>query len=157
MAFFMRILFVCLGNICRSPMAHGLMRHKVAGLDNIHNDSAGTSSWHESEPPDPRAIKTLKDFGIDISDLRSRPVIEDDFKRFDIIYAMDESNLENLLKMKSKYQIEGGAQIKLILSELDSHELTSVPDPYFGGDQGFYLVHDLLDRTTDNILQSILK
>ena len=137
-------------------MAHGLMRDKISGIENIKIDSAGTSSWHEGEPPDLRVISTLKEFGVDISDLRSRPVIEDDFRQFDIIYAMDESNFENLLKMKSEYQIESGAQIKLILSEINDLEYTSVPDPYFGGDHGFYLVYDLLNRATDKILQTIL-
>ena len=135
----MKILMVCLGNICRSPVAEGVMKSKAEehGLS-ITVDSAGTSGWHNGELPDNRSMANAKENGIDISDQRSRRVSLSDFEEFDLLYAMDESNYNNLLNMSpEKYH----HKVKMILNEIHPGENMSVPDPYYGND-GFQLVFD---------------
>lgn len=144
----MKILMVCLGNICRSPVAEGVMKAKAEkhGL-NIEVDSAGTSGWHNGEKPDGRSMANAHENGIDISNQRSRKVVLSDFEEFDILYAMDESNYNNLLNMSpEKYH----SKVKMILNELHPGENMSVPDPYYGND-GFQLVFDLLDEACEKI------
>jgi|TARA_B110000091_G_scaffold68236_1_gene75081 protein-tyrosine phosphatase len=150
----MKILMVCLGNICRSPVAEGVMRQKAAehALD-INVDSAGTSGWHDGNPPDPRSIANTKQNGIDISSQESRKVIVPDFKMFDRIYAMDASNYENLINLAPK---EYHGKIKMILNELHPGENMSVPDPYYGND-GFQLVFDLLNDACESIALELKK
>lgn len=150
----MKILMVCLGNICRSPMADGLLRQKVenSGLD-VEVDSAGTSGYHVGEAPDQRMRATAKSFGVNIDSLRARQFETSDFDRFDLIYAMDESNLENILKLARNNQDE--AKVKMILNEIYPGENMPVPDPYFGGAEGFTHVYDLLDRATDKIIAEL--
>ena len=145
---------VCLGNICRSPVAEGVMRQKAAehALD-INVDSAGTSGWHDGNPPDPRSIANTKQNGIDISSQESRKVIVPDFKMFDRIYAMDASNYENLINLAPK---EYHGKIKMVLNELHPGENMSVPDPYYGND-GFQLVFDLLNDACESIALELKK
>ncbi len=131
-----RLLFVCLGNICRSPAADGIARAMVAqqGLD-WRIDSAGTGAWHVGHPPDNRMISTAAARGIDLSGLRARQAEPDDFLRFDHIFAMDESNLADLEQIRPP---EATAELSLFLANAD------VPDPYYGGDDGFERVLDLI-------------
>lgn len=143
---------VCLGNICRSPLAEGILREKVKDM-NVEIDSAGTSSYHIDEAPDPRSIKQGRKYGINISDLRGRQFSPADFERFDKIYVMDESNYENVVKLASSD--EDKAKVEYILNELEPGSNSPVPDPYFGGDNGFENVYQMLDKATDNIVQKI--
>jgi protein-tyrosine phosphatase len=147
-----RILFVCLGNICRSPMAEGIFRHKINERQlPIETDSAGTGDWHVGDPPDARMQETAKANGIDISDLRGRQFTAADFDRFDQIYVMDESNRDNVLKLARNDQDR--AKVEMMLNTIFPGEDMSVPDPYFGGRQGFEQVFDLLDRASDEVLK----
>lgn len=150
----MKVLMVCLGNICRSPMADGLLRQKVQqeGLD-VEVDSAGTSNYHIGDAPDSRMRATAIKLGCPIDDLRARQFTAADFDDFDLIYAMDASNLENILKLKRSTADE--KKVKLILNELFPDENREVPDPYFGGEQGFIDVFNMLDKATDSILNKI--
>ena len=150
----MKILMVCLGNICRSPMADGLLRKKVAdnGLD-IEVDSAGTSGFHEGDAPDSRMRTTAREMGCPIDDLRSRPFVEADFDRFDRIYVMDESNRRNVLAMaRNESDL---AKVEMILNVSYPGMDMEVPDPYYGGEQGFIEVYNLLDEATDRILEEL--
>lgn len=148
----MKILMVCLGNICRSPVAEGLLKAKVKNNDlDIYIDSAGTSGWHNGEKADLRSRKNAIKNGIDISDQRSRGVLSSDFDEFDIIYAMDESNYNNLIKMSPKQHHH---KIKMILNEAYPGKNMSVPDPYYGND-GFQLVFDLLNKACTIIAKNI--
>lgn len=150
----MRILMVCLGNICRSPMADGLLRKKVfeKGLD-IVVDSAGTSSLHEGEAPDHRMRETARELGTPIDDLRSRPFETNDFDRFDIIYAMDKNNRRNILSLARNEADK--SKVFLLLNELEPGMDLEVPDPYYGGKQGFIDVYHMLDRATDCVIERI--
>lgn len=145
-----RILAVCLGNICRSPMAEGVLKHKARflGLD-VHVDSAATSHWHIGEQPDKRAIKEMMLHGIDISDQCARQFTVDDFDRFDHILAMDISNKENILKLARNDADR--SKVELILDYgTNGHDL-SVPDPYY--DNNFGQVYELLNRSSDEFLR----
>lgn len=145
----MKILMVCLGNICRSPLAHGLLRDKAQ--NNIEVDSAGTGNWHEGEAPDHRMIRTARKHGIDISDLRARTFVVEDFDRFDVIYVMDQSNYDNVVKLaRNENDVK---KVRLLLSVLDNNNESEVPDPYFGGDAGFEHVYNLVDAATDVIIK----
>jgi protein-tyrosine phosphatase len=148
----LNILMVCLGNICRSPLAHGLLRKKVSNLP-VKVDSAGTASYHIGEPPDVRMIKTARQHGINISDLRGMQFRPEHFKMFDLIYAMDESNYQNILALASGPADE--AKVKMILNETEPGANHSVPDPYYGGDDGFENVYQLLDEATDIITEKL--
>jgi len=150
----MKILMVCLGNICRSPIADGLLRKKVEehGLD-IKVDSAGTSAHHVGEKPDERMRKTAKSFGTSIDFLRARQFTIEDFNAFDIIYAMDQSNYNNIITLAKNDADK--AKVKLFLNELYPNENRAVPDPYFGGKQGFIDVYKMVDATTDKILEKL--
>lgn len=143
---------VCLGNICRSPMAEGILSSKIKGLD-IQVDSAGTSSYHEGDNPDARAVLTARKHNVNISNQTSRPFSVEDFDNFDVIYAMDQSNQSNILKLA---RTEADKQkVKLIVNELYPNSDGEVPDPYFGGDSGFEEVYELLDKATDKIIERI--
>jgi len=149
----MRVLMVCLGNICRSPMAEGIFRHH-AQLNQlkVKVDSAGTSNYHIGEAPDRRAIEFMRTKGIDISGLRARQFTRADFDNFDIIYVMDESNYSNIIRLAASE--EDKRKVKLILSEHPEATILSVPDPYYGGMDGFALVYDLLDAASKAIIAS---
>ncbi len=146
----MKILMVCLGNICRSPMAEGIMRKKLEshGLDH-QVDSCGTANYHVGEHPDPRAIAKAKKYGIDISSLIGRQLKADDFDKFDLIYAMDASNYTNIMRVVRS--LNDKKKVKLILEELDSKQKKDVPDPYYGGDEGFEKMYELLDKACEEI------
>ena len=143
---------VCLGNICRSPVAEGIMKAKSEEFDlNIYVDSAGTSGWHNGEKADSRSRKNAIENGVNISDQRSRGVILSDFEEFDILYAMDQSNYNNLINMSPERHHH---KIKMILNEVYPGENMSVPDPYYGND-GFQLVFDLLNDACNTIAEKI--
>lgn len=145
-----RVLFVCLGNICRSPMAEGILSHLAAKMSyTIQVDSAGTGHWHVGEPPDPRAIRCLNSYGIDISGLRARQITEADFHRFDLILAMDTDNLKALQRA-----YRGGTQPQLFTRFCGLTEL-EVPDPYYGDERDFEAVYHLLYRGISKILPMI--
>ena len=144
------VLFVCLGNICRSPLAEGAMR-RLAEAESaaLEIDSAGTGDWHIGHAPDPRAQAEALRRGLDISMLRARQVTEEDFHRFDHIVAMDAKNLADLLAMQPD-----GARAALSLL-LDHAEGGDVPDPYYGGDGGFEHVLDLIEAASQGLLAEL--
>ncbi len=152
-----KVLFVCLGNICRSPTAEGVFRDVVkrAGLDpHIEIDSAGTHAYHVGAPPDLRAQEVARRRGIDLSGLRGRKAVRADFERFDFILAMDEENLGNLLAICPAGH-EGKAQ--LFLDYAPHRPEREVPDPYYGGDAGFELVLDMIEEAAQGLLAEIRK
>ena len=132
-------------------MAEGILRSKIEGLD-IEVDSAGTGAYHVGENPDHRAVATTRRHGVDITRLVARQFSVDDFDNFDVIYAMDRSNLENILRLASTD--EDRAKVKLFLDELLEDSESEVPDPYFGGDHGFEHVYNLIDMATDKIIEN---
>lgn len=148
----MKILMVCLGNICRSPIAEGILRHKLRVMKNedIQTDSAGTSNFHVGEQPDARMRMTAVKNGMDISDLRARQFVQSDFDEFDLIYVMDNANKMDILKLARNEADR--AKVKLILDEIYPGENREVPDPYYGGDEGFQEVFDMLDDATDQLI-----
>lgn len=149
-----KVLMVCLGNICRSPMAEGIFRSKVKESDlAIEVDSAGTSAYHVGSAPDSRQQATALAQGIDISGLRARQFCRGDFDQFDIIYAMDNSNYENILKL-ARSQADRD-KVKMILNESHPDSDMPVPDPYYGGQDGFMLVYNLLEEACDVIIQKL--
>jgi protein-tyrosine phosphatase len=151
----MKILMVCLGNICRSPLADGLLRHKVKSNGITATvDSAGTANYHVGGPPDERMTETAMQNDIDISNLRARQFEIADYDHFDLIYVMDKSNYQNVTRLaRNDNDIK---KVKLILDELGhSNDIQEVPDPYYGGQAGFDHVFDLLDRATDIIIKKL--
>ncbi|GGW42985.1 low molecular weight protein-tyrosine-phosphatase [Arenibacter certesii] len=146
-----KVLMVCLGNICRSPLAEGILKEKV-DLDNIYVDSAGTANYHIGKQPDPRSIAVAKKHGIDISGQRCRQFTKEDFKHFDYIYAMDKDNYNNIMALANN-SIEQ-QKVKLILHHMPPSE-QEVPDPYYGGDDGFESVFQLLDSACEKIAQDL--
>ncbi|SFO90538.1 low molecular weight protein-tyrosine-phosphatase [Pseudomonas borbori] len=149
----MRILFVCLGNICRSPTAEAVLRHKLRelGLEGVEVDSAGTGDWHVGKPPDSRTRQAAQLRGYDLSALRGRQVCVSDFRRFDLILAMDNSNLEQLRRMRPG---DAMAELDLFLRRYDLAPV-EVPDPYYGGEEGFQQVLDLLEQACDGLLREL--
>lgn len=151
------VLFVCLGNICRSPTAEGVFRHllRQEGLDgHILTDSAGTHAYHIGEPPDRRAQETARQRGIDLSDLRGRKALADDFEKFDYILAMDSENYENLSRLCPPEQRD---KLHLFLDFAPHLEETEVPDPYYGGAKGFDRVFDMVEQASQGLLEDIRK
>jgi protein-tyrosine phosphatase len=150
----MKILMVCLGNICRSPLADGLLRKKVKAENlEIEVDSAGTSGIHLGEAPDIRMRKIAKDFNTPIDDLKSRQFVVEDFDQFDLILAMDKSNYQNIRQMARSQ--EDKEKVHLILEFSENTTINEVPDPYYGGEEGFVNVYKLLDEATDKVLSKI--
>jgi protein-tyrosine phosphatase len=143
----MRILMVCLGNICRSPLAEGIMKHKAreAGLD-WQVDSAGTGSWHSGQLPDSRSIQVARAHGIDISDQRARQFQRIDFERFDRIFVMDSQNYQDVLRLASN--AEDPFKVELILNLAHPGENSAVPDPYHD-DDGFEAVFQMLEEACE--------
>lgn len=150
----MKILMVCLGNICRSPLAQGILQHKCneAGLS-IEVESAGTSGYHAGERPHTNTIRVAKENGIDISNYRSSMFRPSDFDKYDLIYAMDYNNYLDI-KRSSKHKWNE-AKIKLFLNELHPGKNEEVPDPWYGTYEGFQSVYMLIDQTCDKIMERI--
>jgi len=148
------VLFVCMGNICRSPTAEGVFRHLVtdSGLDeHVHIDSAGTHAYHVGEPPDRRARAAAERRGISLEDIQARRVQPDDFERFSYIIAMDQDNLAIL-----EEQSEGAHREKLrLFLEFSSGPEKEVPDPYYGGATGFERVLDLVEDAGRGLLEEL--
>jgi len=138
----MKILMVCLGNICRSPLAEGIMKAKLESSGrSFHIDSAGTGAWHQGEPPDKRSIEVAARYGLDISGQRARPVNQEDFDLFDYIFAMDRSVFSTLLERSAP---EHHHKIHLML-EFAGLGVEDVPDPWFGNREDFEQIYSLLD------------
>ncbi len=147
-----KILMVCLGNICRSPLAEGILKSKV-DASQVFVDSAGTGHWHVGDKPDKRSIAVAKKHNIDITDQRGRQFKTADFESFDLIYVMDNSNKENVLAMAENDSQK--KKVKLILNEIFPGENVDVPDPYYGGDSGFENVFKMLDEACTIISKRI--
>ena len=147
---------VCLGNICRSPLAQGILESKINQyqLKDIIVDSAGTGNWHSDSPPDIRSINIAKKNGVDISHQKARQFNTEDFNTFDKILVMDTSNYRNLLRLASSQ--EDSEKIKLILDYSFPNKKASVPDPYYGGSNGFENVYHLLDQACEEIIQKLI-
>ena len=146
-----KILMVCLGNICRSPLAEGIMRSKLS-KDYIV-DSAGTGAWHSGQLPDKRSITTAKNRGLDITNQRARQFKVSDFDAFDYIYVMDNSNYKDVIALAPTE--EAKSKVKLILNEIFPNENVAVPDPYYGGDDGFENVFDMLNQACEVIARKL--
>jgi len=138
---------VCLGNICRSPLAEGILREKTKHLD-LTIDSAGTAGYHIGKSPDPRAVAVAKKHNINISKLKARQFSRIDFENFDTIYVMDINNLSHLISLSSNVQERN--KIRLILNEIDPKKHDSVPDPYYD-DNGFLKVYNMLNEACEKI------
>lgn len=147
-----RVLMVCLGNICRSPMAEGVLKHKLKerGIE-ATVDSCGTSNWHQGELPDKRAIETMHLKGIDITDQRSRPLTASDLTEWDYVFAMDHSNIENIEKFARENGLSSPAI--LLLGQNENSPVDEVPDPYFGLENGFDIVYQLIDDATEAFIE----
>ena len=143
----MRILMVCLGNICRSPLAEEILRQKTKHL-NLTIDSAGTAGYHIGKSPDPRAVAIAKKHNINISKLIARKFSRLDFENFDTIYVMDTNNLSHLISLSSNAKERN--KIRLILDEIDPKSHNSVPDPYYD-DNGFKMVYNMLNEACEKI------
>jgi protein-tyrosine phosphatase len=151
----MRILFVCLGNICRSPMAEGAFRHLVQteGCEHlVEIDSAGTGAWHAGEAPDARARQASRQRGIDIAGLRARQVESDDFERFDLLLAMDMENHMHLMQMAPRQHKH---KVRLFLEYAPQQPEREVPDPYYGGSDGFEHVLNLVQAASRGLLAEV--
>ena len=138
-----KILMVCLGNICRSPLAEGILKSKLPN-DSFIVDSAGTANYHIGRPPDKRSVAVAKKYGLNISQLSGRQFEIPDFDVFDFIYVMDRSNYEHVLKL-SRNEVDS-SKVKMILNEVYPNQNYDVPDPYYGGNDGFDNVYNMLDE-----------
>lgn len=143
---------VCLGNICRSPLAQGILESKLP-KNQYFIDSAGTSNYHPGKSPDYRSIAEAKKHGLDLSHQKARQITSDDLTEFDHIYVMDTSNLRDVLALASSDKEKKKVQLILHAADLG---LKDVPDPYYGGTEGFEHVYDLLDKATDTIAKAFL-
>ena len=148
----MKILMVCLGNICRSPLAEGILSLKGKHL-NLEVDSAGTAAYHIGEKPDLRSIEIANKYTIDLNQQRARQFSRADFDKFDIIYAMDTNNYAHLISLASTETERN--KIRMILNEINPKAYQSVPDPYYGGENGFQDIYNILDKACNKIIQNI--
>ncbi len=152
-----RVLFVCLGNICRSPLAHGLLRDRIErrGLGaQLSVDSCGTSAYHNGEPPDPNMIRVAQLHGVDLSPLRSRRLVDADFFEFDLLVAMDRSNESNIHARKLP---NSEARVVRFMPFVPNAPSPDVPDPYWGGVDGFEQVFQLIDSGMDSMMDFALE
>ena len=150
-----RVLFVCMGNICRSPTAEGVFRHLVSQsgfTEIVETDSAGTHAYHVGEQPDRRAQMAAKQRGIDLSDLRARRVMLADYESFDYILAMDNENYEILV---SQSPAHAKPKIRLFMDFAQQRSEKEVPDPYYGGQRGFDMVFEMVEDASKGLLQDI--
>ncbi len=147
-----KVLMVCLGNICRSPLAEGILKSKV-NLETVLVDSSGTAGYHVGNSPDPRSIAVAKKHGLDISFQKCRKFSEKDFEAFDFIYAMDKSNFANIKKLARSKDDE--RKVKLLLDEVDLG-VSEVPDPYYGGEDGFENVFQMIDLACEAIAKKLI-
>jgi protein-tyrosine phosphatase len=148
-----KILMVCLGNICRSPLAEGILASKLPKKDFIV-DSAGTGSWHIGHAPDKRSIAVAKKNGLIISNQRGRQFSTDDFDFFDYIYVMDNSNYDTVIELAKNQEQKD--KVKMILDELFPNENVDVPDPYFGLPNGFNMVYEMLNEACEIISAQLI-
>ena len=149
-----QILMVCLGNICRSPLAEGILKAKTNHLD-VVVDSAGTAAYHVGEQPDIRSIEIANKYGIDLTSQRARQFSVNDFDKFDKIYAMDSSNYANIISLARDEKDRN--KVDVILNESNPKSFQSVPDPYYGGENGFQDVYEMLEDACDIITQKLEK
>jgi protein-tyrosine phosphatase len=150
-----KVLFVCMGNICRSPTAEGVFRHRLMehGLDDrVATDSAGTHGWHAGNPPDERSIAAAGRRGVDIGWIRSRKLNTRDFHEFDYVLAMDRDNLDDMGEVAPA---KGTARVRLFLEFAPHLDTLDVPDPYYGGADGFEYVLDLVEAASDALIAHI--
>jgi protein-tyrosine phosphatase len=149
-----KVLMVCLGNICRSPLAEGILRHKAEKLNiSIQIDSAGTSNYHIGDHPDSRTIANAKKHGVDVSKLKARQFSVADFDNFDTIFVMDASNYADVVSLSR--DSNDRKKVEMILNRVYPNSNMNVPDPYFGGEQGFENVFILLDKACEVIANSV--
>ena len=151
------VLFVCMGNICRSPIAEGVFRRAVAKaglIERVQIDSAGTHGYHAGEPPDRRALLAAKSRGYDIATLRARQIEREDFARFEWIFAMDQANMRELVELRPR---DYAGHLGLYLDLLPEVGVREMPDPYFGGPEGFERVLDLTERVTPALLARLTR
>lgn len=148
-----KILMVCLGNICRSPLAEGILKSKLP--DTYLIDSAGTGGWHAGEQPDKRSIQTARNKGIDISQQRARKFKKLDFDFFDCIFVMDNQNYKDVINQASTENQKN--KVQLILDEIFPNEKVDVPDPYYGGQEGFEQVFNMLEQACQSIADRLKK
>ena len=147
----LKIVMVCLGNICRSPLAEGILKAKLP--KDYVVDSAGTGAWHTGQQPDKRSIATAKNRGLDITNQRVRQFKVSDFDTFDLIYVMDNSNYKNVIALAPNEKAK--SKVKLILNEIFPNENIDVPDPYYEGVAGFENVFDMLDQACEAIARKL--
>jgi len=146
-----KVLMVCLGNICRSPLAEGILKSKVDS-NTVFVDSSGTAGYHVGNPPDKRSVAVAQKHGIDISTQKCRQFSKNDFKEFDLIYAMDENNFINILSLANTEKDE--KKVRLLLDELDLG-FNEVPDPYYGGVDGFEEVYQMINSACEAIAKKL--
>ncbi|OBQ56524.1 low molecular weight phosphotyrosine protein phosphatase [Tamlana sp. s12] len=146
------ILMVCLGNICRSPLAEGILKSKLPS-EGFYVDSAGTASYHIGASPDKRSVEVAKKHGLNISNLRGRQLVVSDFDKFDYIYVMDASNYQNAIKLARNE--DDRKKVKYILNEVYPNQNFDVPDPYYGGDEGFQNVYNMLEEACEKIANDL--
>lgn len=152
----MKILMVCLGNICRSPMAEGIMREKIKKYKlNAEVDSCGTANYHVGQAPDMRAIQTLKKYDIDISQHKGRQFRLTDFDNFDLIFVMDNQNYADIIS-KARNKTDK-MKVRLLMDEMYPEQKKIVPDPYFGGIEGFEETYALINETCKHIVSRLAK
>jgi protein-tyrosine phosphatase len=151
------VLFVCMGNICRSPTAHGVFRHCVrrAGLaERVHVASAATHDYHPGEPPDPRSVEHALGRGYDLSDLRARTLTTEELDHFDLVLVMDQDNLS---LVHERCAAEHRHKVMRLTDFCRTHDAAFVPDPYFGGDAGFEQVLDLVEDACEGLLAFVVQ
>ena len=149
------VLFVCLGNICRSPLAEAAFRLEAerAGLD-VEIDSAGTADWHVGKPPDPRSIVVAREAGIDIAHLTARQVVQDDFRRFDHIFALDRKNLADL---KAMMPADATAHVSLLLETMPDRKSDDVDDPYYGSADAFAFTWTHVSQAARSLVERLAR
>lgn len=149
-----KILMVCLGNICRSPLAEGILASKLPS-EKFYVDSAGTGIWHVGKQPDERSIATAKKNGIDISNQRGKHFNASFFEKYDYIYVMDGSNYDDVIQLAKTEEHKN--KVSLILDDLFPGDNVDVPDPYYGLQNGFDLVYEMLDEATDILSKKLIE